>query len=830
MAWWRRHPVAAAAVIYVILALLMVGPGLLPGKTLSSSDYLWTAAPWHASQPADVRRGGANYELGDAVAQFQPFLRYTRARLPDIPLWNPYIMAGRPFLANAQSAVFSPFSVPAYVLPFWFSLGVIAALKLFVAALGTFLLARALGMRFGGALLAGIVFAFGTFFIVWLAWPLASVFAMIPWLLLLADMVVRRPQPLPVVGLAVVVAVQYTGGHPESSFHALFATCVFFAFRLLVPWRGAGRALARYGRPAIVFALALAAGTALAAVVLVPFIELLGHSSDVSLRLGAPAAHADARYLFALFLHDYWGRPTQTEIALFLINRAYYAGALTLMLAVAALLVRPRIERVAVAAFAAFSLLMVVGENPVFDLVVRLPGFDAADNGRMVILFLLCLALLAGWGLDALCEPAIGGSRRMAVLAASAVLFAVPIVVMAANGTIDLHRLGSGLRVAWGFARPPATLTPAVAGTIRMSALLQWLPLAGLGLALVALRLLPRRGLAVGAFVALSATLVAGDLFRANMGFNPAISTKAANPPATGAIRYLQARSPARFVGLDTTRPLQPLLANQAMTYGLYDARGYDYPVEKRFDRLWRSRIAPFVGTYLPATTLAQSTPQALRSLGLLGVADLLQDPADPPLHEAGVRLAYSGADARVYTNPLALPRVFVVDRQLTVDGGDAAYSAITATGFDPRAVAVTERRVAGVAASGGGASASGGGASAGVTQGAGRGPAAGTAKLLSYQPERVVVSATARRASLLVLDDTWFPGWQARVDGRPATVARVDYLLRGVEIPPGSHRVEFDYEPASWRVGWIISLVTLLGLATTTALALRARRRSTAS
>src|ERR1019366_8156079 len=50
------------------------------------------------------------------------------------PLWNPYIMGGRPFLANSESAVFSPFSVPAYVLPFWKSLAFIAALKLFVAA------------------------------------------------------------------------------------------------------------------------------------------------------------------------------------------------------------------------------------------------------------------------------------------------------------------------------------------------------------------------------------------------------------------------------------------------------------------------------------------------------------------------------------------------------------------------------------------------------------------------------------------------------------------------------------------------------------------------
>lgn len=790
----------------------MVGPGLLPGRTLSSSDYLWTAAPWHAIAPSDVRRGGANYELGDTVAQFQPFLRYTRASLPQVPLWNPYVMGGRPFLADAQSAVFSPFNIPAYILPFWFSLGVVAALKLFAAAFGSFLLGRALGMRFGGAMLAGIVFAFGTFFIVWLAWPLTSVFAMIPWLLLLSDRVARRPQALPAVGLAVIVALQYAGGHPESSFHALFAACAFFVLRLLVASRGTARTVARYGRPTLVFALSLVAGTALAALVLIPFIELLGRSADVGLRLGAPAPHADARYLLSLFLHDYWGRPTQTEIDLFLINRAYYVGALTLMLATAALLMAPRIERLAVAAFAVFSLLMVVGDNPVFAAVTRLPGFDTANNGRMVILFLLCVALLAGWGLDALCQRDLNASRRALVLFSSATLFCAPIVFMATKGTLDLHRLGSGLRVAWGFARPPGALTPAVAETIRMSALIEWLLLAGLGVALIVLRLLPRRRLAVAAFVPLAVALVAGDLFRANMGFNPAISSRDAHPPATAAIRYLQARSPNRFVGLVTRSPLEPLLANQAMNYGLYDARGYDYPVEQRFDRLWREQVAPFVGTYLPATTLAQSTPHALRILGLLGVTSLLQDPVDPPLRGSSVRLAYSGADARIYTNALALPRTFLVDRQVTVGSGQAAYDAVTRPSFDGRAVAVTEHPLAGVA------------------RGVSGSLPAGSAKLVTYQPERVVVRADARRPSLLILDDTWFPGWQARVDGHPAGVARVDYLLRGVTLPAGSHRVEFDYRPASWRAGWIISLVMLLGLAATAMLALCTQRRSTTS
>ena len=77
-----------------------------------------------------------------------------------------------------------------------------AVLKLFFGALGAFVLARTLGMRFPGALTTGLIFAFGTLYVVWLSWPLTNIFPLIPWLLVLAERLVRRPAPLPAAGMA----------------------------------------------------------------------------------------------------------------------------------------------------------------------------------------------------------------------------------------------------------------------------------------------------------------------------------------------------------------------------------------------------------------------------------------------------------------------------------------------------------------------------------------------------------------------------------------------------------------------------------------------------
>ncbi|MSP12638.1 MAG: glycosyltransferase, partial [Chloroflexi bacterium] len=69
----------------------------------------------------------------------------------------------------------------------------------------------------------------------------------------------------------------------------------------------------------------------------------------------------------------------------------------------------------------------------------------------------------------------------------------------------------------------------------------------------------------------------------------------------------------------------------------------------------------------------------------------------------------------------------------------------------------------------------------------------------------------TAAQDSLLVLTDPYYPGWQARLDDVPTAIYRADYLFRGVYIPAGTHRLSFHFEPGSFRIGAIISGLTLL-------------------
>jgi hypothetical protein len=796
--WLRRHPGATAALVYAVLAVVLFGAALVPGHTLSSADHLWTAAPWSAERPADVRPLGANYELVDSAVQFEPWLEYTRERLPDAPLWNPHVAAGRPFLGNSQSAVLSPFSLPAYVLPFWWSLGLIAGLKVFVAAFGTYLLGRALRMRFGGALLAGLVFGFSLYFLAWIAWPLASVWALLPWLLLLTDQVIRRPGLLPAAGLAFVVAVQFFAGHPESSFHVLAVTLVFFPFRAFVLRRQGFRF--PLWRPVLTFCAALAGGTALAAVTLLPFLELLARSSDPEVREAFSRLALERRYLLGFALYEYWGRATHTAVGAFAQERALYAGALPLALAAASLVTRPSLQRVGVAVFGGFILAIVIGLPPLPDIMGQIPIVKTGNHLRLVVILMLCLALLAGWGLDDLSSSRI--RRPGAMLAIAVGLLLLPIVVVSLRGHVSAAQLGRGLEIAWGFAWPEPPADADTRAAIRMAAVVVWLTFMGLGVVLLAARL--SRRLAATTFVVLALALTAADLFKAGMGATPAITTEQATQPSTPGLDYLRSRRPNRFVGLARELGPSPLIPNTALRWGLYDARSYDQPSEERYDELWRRAVGDAAPTENP-TARARLTASSLPPLRLLSVTDIAQDPDDSPVEDPSLPLAYDGRDLRVYGNPRALPRAGVVDAQRLASDDDAQLDAVLDPRFEGRRIVVTPAPLPGLGAE------------------PGPGPA-GRARIVRYEPERVVIDATARRPGELVLTDLHYPGWKVTLDGEEADLHRVNYLLRGTTLPPGRHRVEFVFEPAAWRWGWILSLIALGGLVATVAIGVRRR------
>lgn len=166
--------------------------------------------------------------------------------------------------------------------------------------------------------------------------------------------------------------------------------------------------------------------------------------------------------------------------------------------------------------------------------------------------------------------------------------------------------------------------------------------------------------------------------------------------------------------------------------------------------------------------------------------------------------------DTPVMVNTSALGNAWLVNNVKYVDGADAEMSALAS--LNPRREAVADIRFA-------------------DTLGEGTSPLApgDTISLTSYAPDRLVYHAVCTSDATAVFSEVWFPwGWKASIDGEPAQIARVNYVLRAMHIPAGSHEIVMTFRPDSIRSTSAVAYasVTLIYLLTLLALFLAFVRR----
>jgi uncharacterized membrane protein YfhO len=77
-----------------------------------------------------------------------------------------------------------------------------------------------------------------------------------------------------------------------------------------------------------------------------------------------------------------------------------------------------------------------------------------------------------------------------------------------------------------------------------------------------------------------------------------------------------------------------------------------------------------------------------------------------------------------------------------------------------------------------------------------GNNSATGRVEVTRYAGGHVAAKVTASHDGFLVVADTFYPGWQARIDGVPVTIYRANYCMRAVPIAAGTHTVEMDFRP----------------------------------
>jgi hypothetical protein len=801
------HQHASAALLFALLVLIALWPALVGGKILSPISVLYRVAPWQAYRPP----GSAsfeNYLLADVPLTTFPWREFTRTliRAGTLPAWNPHILTGVPFASNPESGLFTPFSLPLWILPLTYGLGVTAALMLWTGAFGTYLLVRELELGFLPGLLAGVAFAFCSMNVTWLTPQIVpGVSMLLPWMVWLAERAIVRGSPRAALGLALATAVALGGGHPGTQVHVLFAAGGYALLRAALlpaaptPLRLRRLALAAGG---------LVLGTLLMFVLLLPEIRsshgtvgTLARQHGHSTLPGA--AHMPFAMARTILFPDWWGRPSAYETtnspeATMLLNyeeRTFYAGVVTLLLAAVAVSARGAWRpKAPFLVLGALGLAIAVHTPGLFQLVERLPVLELVENQRLHFVFEFALAVLGGFGLQALLDRPRGDPARFAV---PLVALAATVVAAATAGAHagDLGRVVRHFATGADFPRSGVVALTSVA----------WFALFALGVAvaLVCARRWPQRRAAIATALVLLAAL---DMLHFAHGYNPMGPASQIIPPRTPAIAYLARHArDGRFLGIELELP-----PDWSMRYGLNDVRSYDPPFPtQRFYDLWRT-ASPDQVAWQPLTIDAL-TPATVRMTAVLGARYVLADPKtsapggrDPALR--ALRRVYAGRDATIFENPRAAPRALVAPSVALVASEPAARAALVAPRADPRRTIVLERDQPGAAEATG---------------------ARGTATIVDEQNARVTMRASLDRRGLVVLNDQLTPGWRVSVDGRPAQALRVEDVMRGVIVDAGRHTVVWRYTTPGLRTGALVSLAALLALlASGAALALRARRR----
>ncbi|MFN0111923.1 MAG: YfhO family protein [Blastocatellia bacterium] len=159
-------------------------------------------------------------------------------------------------------------------------------------------------------------------------------------------------------------------------------------------------------------------------------------------------------------------------------------------------------------------------------------------------------------------------------------------------------------------------------------------------------------------------------------------------------------------------------------------------------------------------------------------------------------RKIYDHQQTQIYENSRVRPRVWLNARAESVSG-EEAFKRIrgqSETAFDPKEVALIEAPPSELSS---------------LT--ADKLSPDAAARIVNYEANRLIIETKADHPAVLVTSEINYPGWLATVDGQPAAIYAADYLLRGIVLKAGTHRVEMRYTAPAARNGAVISALSLL-------------------
>jgi len=716
----------------------------------------------------------------DAKAHFQPqvqFLAHSLAR-GESPFWTPFVFSGHPQIADPQSLIFSPpFLLLALVngAPSLRAVDTAVLASILVGALALVAWFRDRGWHWAGALIAALSFAFGAS-MAWRIQHLGQVLSLayLPVVMLLLSRALERGS------WAYGLFAGLAAGFLVLGRDQVALVCVYFLIGYVLWSIVTGpRAMQRMRSSIVPLAAGALGGIAVIAIPVLLTVLIAGESNRPSIDLEGAGRGSLHPALFLTLLapdvfgssgrmEDYWGPPSFTwrDTGLYIAQNMgqLYIGAVPVLLILLALFdgrLFARDIRFFLLAALVVTAYALGWYTPLFPLAhAILPGVDLYRRpADATFLMGFLYAVLAGYSAHTLFRDP--GARLAPRSIASVVVLVIGAFATALLLSIDFGRFEQA-------SKPLATAAAIVA--------------AGAIVLLAAVRMEPFRPRAAGLLLA-AFTII--DLAWSN---GPGSAT--ALPPTTyevlqpdsqnETIAWLKRRTAEATS--ETDRPRVELVGlgfhwpNASLTHGLENTLGYNPVRLGRYSRATGARDhvgLPDQRTFSPLFPSYRSLLADMLGLRFI-VSSVPVEEIDKRLRPGDLALVARTADGYVYENRDTLPRVL-----FATEAQQADFDQLLATGnwpaFDPRRTVLIEDPA----------------------------PAAGertrrpgSARILAYHNAEVVIEADSPDGGYVVLNDLWQDWWRAEIDGEPVPILAANVLFRTVAVPPGRHRIRFQFTP----------------------------------
>lgn len=740
--------------------------------------------PWKSYPYPEYPNGPPNKPMGfDNLRIHYPLrmLSTTQIQQGIAPLWNPYNFSGNTLLATYQSAIFHPMTWLYLIIPGIDAWSVIVLLQPFLGLLFFYVFLREIGYSRLASVLGGVTFGLSGTIVVW--WEEAYVAGYTALGLPLTLFTIERFQKHPNWRQFALVVFGFVWLIVSGWFQFTLYSFVFICF-----WCWYRVWIVQQIKAKLLFPIlgALLTAIFLSGIHLIPAIEAY---------INSPRASTDAKYLFdgylmplahlvTLIAPDFFGNPATYSFfgKGFYYEHVMYFGIVSLFFVLYALHVISVRDKKAILGYVFIiflSLGLALPTSWFFLYTLQLPLISVLIPSRIFFLSTVMAALLAADGMEQFREK-----PQLKKIGVVHVLFAICLVLL------------------WIFVWHMKRVDPVSAyATVSLRNLIlpSLLVCSIILLQLIAIKKAWRRA----ALWTLVLIACLGAVYMVNKYLY--FSESRFVYPETPLITALRDKAGIHRVWGFGSAELEN---NFSTMLGLYTVEGYDSFFIGRYGELLAA--AAHNGTLakdIPradARISAQSdggtffvTAEQEKLLALMGVKYIFgmrnETKGKVPFNGFSPLTSVWNDDRyAIYESGTVLPRAFFVDTYTVIQDDQEVLRAMFDPKTDLRRTVILEDDPHIPAAS----------------------ASAYTAQIRTYTPQRILIETQSEQTALLFLSDVFFPGWKVYIDGVQHAAYRANYAFRGAVVPAGNHRVEWRYDPDSWRYGWISVAVGITCLA----------------